>query len=123
MNRVFRYRTYPTRKQAVLLEQMLQDHYDIYNAALQERREVWQHSGVRVQYKDRSAQLKAVRADGQYSRWSLSSQQQTLRRPNHTFEAFLTRVKRGDKLGYPRSKPNQPFNTVTFIHGDGDAFL
>ena len=52
MNRVFRYRIYPTRKQTMLLEQMLQDHCDLYNAALQERREAYRHSGVRIQLCD-----------------------------------------------------------------------
>ena len=48
MARVFRYRIYPTRKQTVLLGQMLQDYCDLYNAALQERRDAYQYSGVRV---------------------------------------------------------------------------
>ena len=52
MNHVFRYRIYPTKKQTVTLEQMLQNHCDIYNAALQERREAYQHSGVTIQHKE-----------------------------------------------------------------------
>lgn len=123
MNRVFRYRIYPTAKQSVALEQMLRDHCDMYNAALQERRDAYRQRKHTVRYGDQSAQLKAIRADEQYSRWSFSSQQQTLKRLDRAFAAFFARVKRGDTPGYPRFRSWQRFDTVTFIHGDGGAFL
>ncbi len=125
MNRVFRYRIYPTAKQAVSLEQMLRDHCDLYNAALQERRDAWRHpSKTTVRYGDQSAQLKTIRAyDPDQARWSFSSQQQTLKRLDRAFAAFFTRVKRGDTPGYPRFRSHRRFDTVTFIGGDGGAFL
>lgn len=122
MNRVFRYRIYPTAKQAVALEQTLRDHCDMYNAALQERRDAYR-CGVKVRYGDQSAQLKEIRADEQYRRWSFSSQQQTLKRLDRAFAAFFARVKRGETPGYPRFRSHRRFDTVTFIDGDGGAFL
>lgn len=122
MNRVFRYRIHPTAKQTVSLEQMLRDHCDMYNAALQERRDAYR-CGVKVRYGDQSAQLKAIRADEQYARWSFSSQQQTLKRLDRAFAAFFARVKRGETPGYPRFRSHRRFDTVTFIQGDGGAFL
>jgi putative transposase len=122
VNRVFRYRIYPTAKQTVALEQMLRDHCDMYNAALQERRDAYR-CGVKVRYGDQSAQLKAIRADEQYARWSFSSQQQTLKRLDRAFVAFFTRVKRGETPGYPRFRSSRRFDTVTFIDGDGGAYL
>lgn len=123
MNRVFRYRIYPTAKQAVSLEQMLRDHCDMYNAALQERRDAYRRRKHTVRYGDQSVQLKAIRADGQYARWSFSSQQQTLKRLDRAFAAFFVRVKRGETPGYPRFRSWLRFDTVTFIDGDGGAFL
>lgn len=125
MNRVFRYRLYPTTKQVVLLDAMLGEHCDLYNAALQERREAYLTQGTTVRYGHQSAQLKDVRrADpGGQGRWSFSCQQQTLRRLDKTFAAFFARIKRGDTPGYPRFRSRRRFDTVTFIHGDGGAWL
>ena len=122
MNRVFRYRLYPTARQTVALGEMLRDHCTMYNAALQERRDAYSQRKHSVRYGDQSGQLKEIRADEQYRRWSFSSQQQTLKRLDKAFQAFFRRVKHGETPGYPRFKPRQRFNTVTFIHGDGGKF-
>lgn len=125
MNRVFRYRLYPTSRQAVALDAMLRDHCDLYNAALQERRDAYRMRGTSIRYGMQSAQLKDIRnADplGQ-GRWSFSSQQQTLRRLDKAFAAFFDRIKKGEKPGYPRFRSSRRFDTVTFIDGDGGKWL
>ena len=122
MNRVFRYRLYPTARQTVALGEMLRDHCTMYNAAMQERRDAYSQRKHSVCYGNQSGQLKEIRVDEQYRRWSFSSQQQTLKRLDKAFQAFFRRVKHGETPGYPRFKPHQRFNTVTFIHGDGGKF-
>lgn len=125
MNRVFRYRLYPTSRQDTALGQMLRDHCDIYNAALQERRDAYRMCGTSVRYGTQSGQLKDIRnADplGQ-GRWSFSSQQQTLRRLDKAFAAFFSRIKKGEKPGYPRFRSSRRFDTATFIDGDGGKWL
>ncbi|HYN19068.1 MAG TPA: transposase, partial [Actinomycetes bacterium] len=118
-------RAYPTRPQASRAERLLTDHCDLYNAALQERREAWRMNNVRVSYGDQSAQLKEIRAadpNGQ-GRHSFTAQQQTLRRLNAAFGAFFQRVRHveghGRRVGYPRFKPRQRFDQVLFVAGDG----
>lgn len=123
MNRVFRFRLYPTERQQAALGEMLADHCDLYNAALQERRDAYRKRGKTVRYGEQSAQLKAIRQDPQYARWSFTSQQQTLRRLDTAFKAFFARIKRGDTPGYPRFRSKRRFDTVTFVHGDGGAWL
>ncbi len=123
MNRVFRYRLYPTSRQDTALGQMLRDHCDIYNAALQERRDAYAQRKHSVRYGEQSGQLKDIRADEQYGRWSFSSQQQTLRRLDKAFAAFFSRTKKGEKPGYPRFRSSRRFDTVTFIDGDGGKWL
>lgn len=123
MNRVFRFRLYPTKRQQAALGEMLADHCDLYNAALQERRDAYRTRGKTVRYGEQSAQLKAIRQDPQYARWSSTSQQQTLRRLDTAFKAFFARIKRGDTPGYPRFRSKRRFDTVTFVHGDGGAWL
>lgn len=125
MNRVFRFRLYPTARQQAALTAMLADHCALYNAALQERRDAYATRARSVRYGGQSAQLKDVRRDdpGGQGRWSFSSQQQTLRRLDKAFTAFFARVKRGDTPGYPRFRSKHRFDTVTFVDGDGGKWL
>ena len=125
MRRAYKLRGYPTRLQEGRAVRLLADHCDLYNAALQERREAWRMRHLSVSYGDQSAQLKEIRAadpDGQ-GRHSFTAQQQTLRRLNVVFAAYLKHVRavkgRKRRVGYPRFKPYQRFDQVLFVAGDG----
>ncbi|NQD87653.1 IS200/IS605 family element transposase accessory protein TnpB [Paenarthrobacter sp. CM16] len=120
MIRSYTFRIYPTSKQESLLRAMLTDHRDLYNAALQERREAWKR-GKQVWFKDQDAQLTAIRAnDPDQARWSYSAQEQTLRRLDKAFQAFFRRIRSGEKkVGYPRFKGPRQFASVEHRNGDG----
>jgi putative transposase len=125
VRRAYKLRAYPTRPQEGRAVRLLADHCDLYNAALAERRESWRMCNRSVTYGDQSAQLKEIRAadpNGQ-GRHSFTAQQQTLRRLNVTFGAYLRRARdaKGNArtVGYPRFKPYQRFNQVLFVAGDG----
>ena len=120
MRRAFKFRAYPTRPQDGRAVRLLADHCDLYNAALEERREAWRMGRVSISYGMQSAQLKEIRrADPQgQGRHSFTAQQQTLRRLNTVFAAFYARTKKG-KVGYPRFKPYGRFSQVGFVAGDG----
>ncbi|MBO4271836.1 transposase [Microbispora triticiradicis] len=112
----------PTRHQRIALAACLEDHRQLYNAALEHRRTAYRMAGVSVGYGDQSGELKHIRADdpdGQ-GRWSFSSQQATLRRLERAFAAFFRRVKAGDKPGFPRFKGRGWFGTVEWPK-DGDG--
>ena len=124
MNRTFRYRLYPTSTQANSLDAMRRDHCTLYNAALQERRDAYKTCRHSVKYSEQSSQLSDVRSvDIDQSRWSFTSQQQTLRRLDKSFQSFFRRLKQGQMPGYPRFKPLGRFNTITFVNGDGAKWL
>ncbi|MFJ5034122.1 RNA-guided endonuclease InsQ/TnpB family protein [Streptomyces sp. NPDC088560] len=113
----------PTVGQAAALGEMLRDHCSLYNGALQERRDAYQHpSKTSIKYGQQSAQLKEIRAfdPERQGRWSFSSQQATLRRLDKAFAAFFRRVKAGEKPGYPRFRGVNWFDTVDFPK-DGDG--
>jgi putative transposase len=137
VKRAYKLRAYPTRPQEGRAVRLLRDHCDLYNAALQERREAWRMRKVSVSYGDQSAQLREIRAadpQGQ-GRHSFTAQQQTLRRLNTVVAAYFQRVRdaeqatqrarrRGEqpnerRVGYPRFKPRQRFDQVLFVAGDG----
>jgi putative transposase len=121
---VFRLR--PTARQHVALAACVEAHRELYNAALQERRDGWSHaSKIRISYGDQSGQLtemRAVRPD--QAVWSFSSQQATLRRLNKAFAGFFRRVKAGQTAGYPRFKGAGRFDGVEWPKdGDGARWL
>src|SRR5215211_2015581 len=102
----FKYRLYPTKRQEVSLEFTLALCQELYNAALQERRDAWRINRVSINFASQSAQLPAVKEarpelNGVYSQVL----QDVLRRVDKTFSAFFSRVKRAARAGYPRFKP------------------
>ena len=124
MRRAYKLRAYPTRPQEGRTARLLADHCDLYNAALTERREAWRMCRTGITYGDQSAQLKAIRAadpDGQ-GRHSFTAQQQTLRRLNSVFAAYLRRARdpkqKSRRVGFPWFKPYQRFDQVLFVAGD-----
>ena len=125
MRRSFVFRLRPTARQHVALASCVEAHRELYNAALQERRDAWAHSKTRVYYGDQSAQLTEIRATRlDQGVWSFSSQQATLRRLNKAFAGFFRRVTVGQKAGYPRFKGMARFDSVEWPRdGDGARWL
>jgi putative transposase len=125
MRRAYVFRLRPTVRQHIALAACVESHRELYNAALQERRDAWAHSRTRVYYVDQSAQLtdiRRVRPD--QAVWSFSSQQATLRRLNKAFAGFFRRVKAGQKAGYPRFKGAARYHSVEWPKdGDGARWL
>lgn len=125
MRRAYVFRLHPTARQHIALAACVDAHRELYNAALQERRDGWSHSKTRIKYGDQSAQLteiRSVRPD--VAVWSFSSQQATLRRLNKSFQGFFRRVKAGQKAGYPRFKGQGRFDSVEWPKdGDGARWL
>ncbi|SDT74998.1 putative transposase [Actinoplanes derwentensis] len=114
MRKSFKFLLRPTTGQQQMLTACLDAHRNLYNAALEERREAYRKAKVSIRYGEQSAQLKDIRrADplGQ-ARWSFSSQQATLRRLDKTFQAFLRRLRTGQVPGFPRFKGAGWFDTV-----------
>ena len=118
MNRVFRYRLNPTKAQEETLLWTLRRCCELYNGALQERRDHYKRFGKTVkslsaydQMKELPA-LKEVREDFE----GIHSQvlQTVLKRLDLAFQAFFRRVKAGEKPGYPRFKPSKRYHSFTY---------
>jgi hypothetical protein len=111
VRRAFKFRAYPTRPQEHRAVRLLADHCDLYNAALEERREAWRMRRASVSYGLQSAQLKDIRRADPHGqgRHSFTAQQQTLRRLNTVFTAFYSRAGKREKAGYPRFKAYRRF--------------
>ncbi len=114
--RAYKFLLRPTSRQTSALAACLEDHRQLYNAALEHRRTAYRMAGVTVRYGGQSAELKDIRAfdPQEQGRWSFSSQQATLRRLDKAMAAFFRRVKNGGTPGYPRFKGRGWFDTVTW---------
>jgi putative transposase len=114
LRRSYKFLLRPTAHQRVALEACLEDTRQLYNAALEERREAWRMRKVSVSFYSQDAQLKEIRkADPErYGRWSFKCERAAIRRLDRAFQSFFRRVKAGEKPGYPRFKGRGWFDSV-----------
>jgi putative transposase len=120
----FKYKLKPTPQQEQALAFVLRRCCELYNAALQERRDAWHKCGVSITVAGQSAQLpavKEVRPDYQ----SIHSQvlQDVLTRLDRAFQAFFLRVKNGETPGYPRFHSAARYNSFTYKQFGNGATL
>lgn len=120
MRKSFKYRIYPNKSQTEALTYQLREACDLYNCALEERIGAWKTCRKPINYYDQANQLRQMRADGLVGVANFSCCQDVLRRLHKTFSAFFSRIKKGQKPGFPRFKPNQRYDTLIFpSYGDG----
>lgn len=114
VNRTYRFRIYPTRRQGLALEAQLGFACDLYNAALEQRRYAWR-AGQRVGYVSQCRELTALRAAGDGPpQMSCEAMRSPLRRLERAYQAFFRRVKAGEKAGYPRFRSRRRYNSLTW---------
>ena len=75
VRRSYKFLLRPTSRQEAALRACLEDTRQLYNAALEERREAWRMGRHQVTFSSQDAQLKKIRADDpeRYGRWSLTA--------------------------------------------------
>jgi len=113
--RTFKYRLYPDRPQREKLQATLEVCRELYNAALQERREAWSSHRRGIHYVEQANQLpdiKAVREDVR----AVHSQvlQDALNRIDKTFKAFFLRCQRVQVPGFPRFRSASRYDSFTY---------
>ena len=112
--KVFKYRIYPTKDQVAIFETWLGLCCELYNAALEERREAWRLHGKNLSYQDQTDQLpeiKEIREDLKIVKAQVL--QNVLKRVKHGYDKFFETLKRGEKAGLPRFKPRRRYNSFT----------
>ena len=114
----YKFRIYPTRKQIATLEWTLRRCKELYNAALQERRDAYQLCGVSVSYGMQADQLPAIKqVREEYQDIHSQVQQDVLKRLDKAFDAFFRRVKTSEEPGYPRFKSGDRYDSFTYPQG------
>ncbi len=115
----------PSKAIVQRFEQTLDVCRELYNAALQERRDAWKLNRISVSRFDQQNQLpeiKKFREDVKNVHSQVLCDQ--LGRLDYAFKFFFKRVKKGEKAGFPRFKGESRFNSFSFTQSgfwlDGD---
>jgi len=117
-NKAYKFRLSPTHKQIATLEWILRRCKELYNAALEERREAYRMNGVSVCYQMQANQLPAIKeVREEYQAIHSQVQQDVLKRLDKAMQAFFRRVMNGEKPGYPRFKSGDRYDSFTYPQG------
>lgn len=114
MLRTFQFRLRPNATQTALLERILADNCETYNAALQERIEAWKLQRKSINYRDQQDEITELRKDPTFQWVACDIQRDPLRRVDRAFKAFFRRCKAKQKPGFPRYRSSRRYDSFSF---------
>ncbi len=115
MHLSYKFRIYPNKEQTVNLERSLWLCRDLYNSAVQERRDAWKLNRINVSCFDQINQIPDIRKlNPDYMQIQARVCSQVLRRVDKSFQGFFRRLKLGERPGFPRFKGKSFFNSFTY---------
>src|SRR5260221_1665909 len=124
LRKTFKYKIQPTAEQEGAMAFVLRRCRELYNAALQERRDAWQKCGVSVTAARQSAQLLAVKeVRPEYRDIHSQVLQDVLTRLDRAFQAFFRRMQAGETPGYPRFQGANRYTSFTYKQFGNGATL
>lgn len=119
MIRTYTMRLKTTRKQSETLDRLLAQLCELYNMALQQRRDVWKSHRLTLSRYDQQKQLVELRNGvEEYAIFSSAIQRDSIRRLDKAFKAFFRRVKSGEKPGFPRFRSRDRYDSFSVSKGD-----
>lgn len=121
----YKYRIYPNREQAEIIQRNFNFSCFLYNCALQERNSFYKKYGKSISYNQQSKVLPEIKLEFALQTQSIYSQslQQVLKRLDVSFQNFFRRVKqKGSKIGFPRFKSADSFKSIVFPQSDLNGF-
>ncbi|WP_019588439.1 RNA-guided endonuclease InsQ/TnpB family protein [Deinococcus apachensis] len=115
MLKAFRYRLYPTKAQEAVLYEQLRLCRNLYNCALQERRDTYRKAGKTVTGYDQMKYLTEIKAAlPEYKGIYSQVLQDVLKRLDKAFQGFFRRLRAGQAPGYPRFKGCDRYDSITY---------
>lgn len=115
MLKAYRYRLYPTRAQEAVLLEQLRLCRNLYNCALQERRDAYRKARKTVTGYDQMKSLTEIKeALPEYRGVYSQVLQDVLKRLDKAFQGFFRRVKAGQTPGYPRFKGAGWYDSICY---------
>jgi putative transposase len=118
LRKTYKYKLTPTPAQERALAFVVRRCRELYNAALQERKEAWEKCGVSVTLAGQSAQLPAIKeVRPEYHDIHSQVLQDVLTRLDRAFLAFFRRMRTGEggkAPGYPRFQGMNRYTSFTY---------
>lgn len=114
--KAFKYRLYPTKAQTETLQWTLDRCRELYNAALQERKEAWKYAGKSINKYEQMRDLTVIRNEIRLEYQCIGSHvlQDVLKRLDKAYQSFFRRVKNGEKPGFPRFQGRNRYDSFCF---------
>lgn len=113
--KAYKFKLKPSAKIVAIFESWLAILCQLYNAAIEERRDAWHRSGISISNKEQSAQLPDIKKErSALARVYSQVAQETLKRVDLAFQAFFRRVKAGQVPGFPRFRSRSRYDSFTF---------
>ncbi len=105
----------PSAKIVAIFEAWLAICCELYNAALQERRDAYQINRLSINYLAQANQLPEIKAERpDLARIHSQVIQNVLKRVTFAFDNFFRRVSEGQKPGYPRFRSRSRYDSFTY---------
>jgi putative transposase len=110
--RTYTLRMKVTRRQNEALTRLLAQLCELYNMALQQKRDVWKSHQKTINYYSQQAQLVELRRGvAEYAEFPSAIQRNSLRRVDRAFSDFFRRLKSGEKPGFPRFRSHKRYDS------------
>ncbi len=93
---------------------------DLYNGALQERKEAWSKSKISVTKFDQIKSLTVIRRENpEFKAYAVTMQRSALVQVDEAFKGFFARLKKGDVSGFPRFRSIKRVRSFGFTEANG----
>lgn len=121
MIKAYKYRLYPNKTTEQKLQWVLDRARELYNAALQERKEAYKMAGVSIGYYEQKRDLVEIKEEirPEYQEIASHVLQDVILRVKKAYDGFFRRVKNGEKPGYPRFQGRNRYNSFCYPDGAG----
>jgi putative transposase len=124
VRKTFKYKLLSTNEQEQKMAFVLRRCRELYNAALQERRDAWHKCHKSITCALQNAELPAIKAvRPEYDDVHSQVLQDVLTRLDRAFKAFFRRVEQGVKPGYPRFQRGSRYHSFTYKQFGNGATL
>jgi putative transposase len=122
MKTAYKFRLYPNKQQEAQLALTLETCRHLWNKALADRKNAWEHEGITRSYEDQAALLVFEKQSNPHLNAVHSQvEQDVLRRLQKSFDNFFRRVREGArKKGYPGSSQSIAIALLP-IHSRGSS--
>ena len=118
MIRTYTMRLKVTKRQDETLTRLLAQLCELYNMALQQRRNAYRELRFSVNYLNQQMQLTELRGGiEEYGNFPVAIQRDPLRRLDRAFKAFFRRIKSGEKPGFPRFRSRDRYDSFNVPSG------